>query len=131
MIEAGMTVQIDAAGNIIGHYAGMQLGAAALATGSHIDTVPVGGRYDGCLGVLAGLEIVRTLNENEVHLNHPIEVIVFTDEERSVIGSKTMAGGNQRITRTLLPLGWHPDPALFRKSGRKLGSNCSGETRSR
>jgi beta-ureidopropionase / N-carbamoyl-L-amino-acid hydrolase len=92
MVDAGMTVQIDAAGNIIGRYAGTRAGAAALATGSHIDTVPVGGRYDGCLGVLAGLEVVRTLNDNKIRLIHPIEVIVFSDEERSVIGSKTMAG---------------------------------------
>ncbi|MBM0744039.1 Zn-dependent hydrolase [Phormidium sp. CLA17] len=92
MLDAGMTVRIDAAGNMIGRYAGLQTDAPALATGSHIDTVPVAGRYDGCLGVLAGLEVVRTLNENKIRLNHPLEVIVFTDEERSVIGSKTMAG---------------------------------------
>ncbi len=92
MVEAGMTVHIDAAGNLIGRYAGRFDQAAALATGSHIDTVPVGGRYDGCLGVMAGIEIVRTLHENNIRLNHPLEVIVFTDEERSVIGSKAMAG---------------------------------------
>jgi N-carbamoyl-L-amino-acid hydrolase len=92
MVEAGMTVQIDPAGNIIGRYAGRYGKAPALATGSHIDTVPVAGRYDGCLGVVAGIEAVRVLNENNIRLNHPIEVIVFTDEERSVIGSKAMAG---------------------------------------
>jgi N-carbamoyl-L-amino-acid hydrolase len=91
MIEAGMTVRIDAAGNIIGRYAGLQE-RGALATGSHIDTVPVAGRYDGVLGVLAGIEVVRTLNENNLRLEHPIEVIVFTDEECSVIGCKAMAG---------------------------------------
>mgnify|MGYP002780860434 FL=1 len=92
MKEAGMTVRIDAAGNIIGRYAGKNDELPAFATGSHIDTVPVGGRYDGCLGVLAGLEVVRTLHEHQMRLNHAIEVIVFTDEERSVIGSKGMAG---------------------------------------
>lgn len=92
MIEAGMTVRIDAAGNIIGTYAGQQEGACALATGSHIDTVPVAGRYDGVLGVLAGIEVVRVLHENAIRLAHPIEVIVFTDEECSVIGCKAMAG---------------------------------------
>jgi beta-ureidopropionase / N-carbamoyl-L-amino-acid hydrolase len=92
MVEAGMTVRTDAAGNIIGRYGGRSERAAALATGSHIDTVPIGGRYDGCLGVLAGLEMVRVLNENDVRLHHPIEAIVFTDEERSVIGAKAMAG---------------------------------------
>ena len=92
MVEAGMTVRTDRAGNIIGRYAGRSEQAASLATGSHIDTVPVGGRYDGCLGVLAGIEMVRVLHENNVRLHHPIEVIVFTDEERSVIGAKAMAG---------------------------------------
>jgi N-carbamoyl-L-amino-acid hydrolase len=92
MQEAGMSVRIDAAGNIIGRYAGQDNTLPALATGSHIDTVPVGGRFDGCLGVLAGIEVVRTLHENSIQLNHPVEVIVFPDEERSVIGSKAMAG---------------------------------------
>jgi N-carbamoyl-L-amino-acid hydrolase len=92
MIEAGMTVRTDAAGNIIGKYAGRRDGAAALATGSHIDTVPVAGRYDGCLGVLAGIEVVRVLNDNSLRLDHPIEVIVFTDEECTVLGCKAMAG---------------------------------------
>lgn len=92
MVEAGMTVRIDAAGNIIGRYDGTSPTAAALATGSHIDTVPTGGRYDGCLGVLAGIEVVRVLQARSIRLHHPIEVIVFTDEERSVIGSKAMAG---------------------------------------
>lgn len=92
MLDAGMTVRIDAAGNMIGRYEGRWAEAAAIATGSHIDTVPVGGKYDGCLGVLAGLEVVRTLQARAIRLRHPIEVIVFTDEERSVIGSKAMAG---------------------------------------
>lgn len=92
MIEAGMNVRIDAAGNIIGRYEGKQAKFPALATGSHIDTVPNGGRYDGALGVLAGIEIVRTFNENNIRLQHPIEVIVFTDEESKMIGSKAMAG---------------------------------------
>lgn len=92
MEEAGMSVRVDAAGNIIGRYAGTHPDAPALATGSHIDTVPVGGWYDGCLGVLAGIEVVRVLHENEIRLHHALEVIVFTDEERSVIGSKAMAG---------------------------------------
>lgn len=92
MIEAGMNVCIDAAGNIIGRYEGKQPNCPALATGSHIDTVPNGGRYDGNLGVLAGIEIVRTFNENNIRLQHPIEVIVFSDEENTMIGSKAMAG---------------------------------------
>ncbi|MCY7337766.1 MAG: Zn-dependent hydrolase [Chamaesiphon sp.] len=92
MVEAGMTVRTDAAGNIIGRYEGTNPDAGAIATGSHIDTVPTGGIYDGCLGVLAGIEVVRVLQDRSIRLYHPIEVIVFTDEERSVIGSKGMVG---------------------------------------
>ena len=92
MEDAGMTTRIDAAGNVIGRYAGKYENARAFATGSHIDTVPVGGAFDGCLGVLAGIEVIRTLQENHLRLNHPLEVIVFSDEERSVIGSKAIAG---------------------------------------
>ena len=92
MVEAGMAVRTDAAGNLIGTYAGRKIGAPSLATGSHIDTVPSGGEYDGTLGVLAGIEVVRVLRENNIHLNHPVEVIVFTDEESSMIGCQAMAG---------------------------------------
>ena len=91
MEQVAMDITIDAAGNIIGRYSGTQ-DLPALATGSHIDTVPAGGRYDGALGVLAGIEVVATLHESGQRLNHPIEVIVFTDEEGEMIGSKAMAG---------------------------------------
>ncbi|MDG2617581.1 Zn-dependent hydrolase [Thermoleptolyngbya sichuanensis XZ-Cy5] len=92
MIEAGMTVRTDAAGNLIGRYEGTDPNAPALATGSHIDTVPSGGPFDGALGVLGGIEVVRTLKENSLRLRHPIEVIVFTDEESSMIGGQAIAG---------------------------------------
>lgn len=92
MEESGLSVSIDAAGNMIGTYAGTRSDAAALATGSHIDTVPSGGRYDGTLGVLAGIEVVRTLHEHQIWLKHPLQVIVFTDEEGGMIGSKAMSG---------------------------------------
>ena len=92
MIESGMTVRSDAVGNIIGTYAGTESGTAALATGSHIDSVPVGGRFDGCLGVLAGIEVARVFQESQIRLRHPFEVIVFSDEENSVIGCKAIAG---------------------------------------
>jgi N-carbamoyl-L-amino-acid hydrolase len=92
MREAGMTMRIDAAGNIIGTYAGQKPGAPALMTGSHIDTVPTGGRYDGALGVLAGIEVVRVLREHSIRLDHPVEVVVFTDEEGGMIGAKAISG---------------------------------------
>ena len=92
MQAIGMSVRIDTAGNLIGRYAGRYEGSAAFATGSHLDTVPNAGIYDGTYGVLAGLEVVRTLYENNIQLDHPLEVIVFADEERTMIGSKAMTG---------------------------------------
>jgi N-carbamoyl-L-amino-acid hydrolase len=92
MLNAGMTVRIDAAGNLIGRYPGEMDYLPALATGSHLDTVPNGGHYDGVYGVLAGLEVVQTLREDGRRLRHPLEVIVFTDEEGSMIGSKALSG---------------------------------------
>jgi len=92
MEEIGMSTRVDTAGNLIGHYAGRFPHSAVIATGSHLDTVPNAGIYDGTYGVLAGLEVVRTLSENNIQLDHPLEVIVFADEERTMIGSKAMAG---------------------------------------
>jgi N-carbamoyl-L-amino-acid hydrolase len=103
MAAAGMVTRIDAAGNLIGRYGGQQDTAPALATGSHIDTVPSGGRFDGVLGVLAGIEMVATLHEQRIRPQHPLEVIVFTDEESTMIGCQAMAG-------TVLPTAdaYHP-----------------------
>ncbi|MEO1399780.1 MAG: Zn-dependent hydrolase [Cyanobacteria bacterium J06635_1] len=92
METAGMTVTIDTAGNMIGRYPGRFPHAPALATGSHLDTVPNAGIYDGAYGVLAGLEVARTLHEQGLQLDHSLEVIVFADEERTMIGSKAMTG---------------------------------------
>ena len=92
MEAAGMTVNIDAAGNMIGCYPGRYPQAPALATGSHLDTVPNAGIYDGTYGVLAGVEVARTLHEQGIQLDHSLEVIVFADEERTMIGSKAMTG---------------------------------------
>lgn len=92
MIAADMQVKIDAGGNIIGRYAGRRPDLPAIATGSHIDTVPNAGHYDGTYGVLAALEVVRSLQENSLQLEHPLEVIVFADEEGSMIGCKAMSG---------------------------------------
>lgn len=92
MEAAGTSVRVDAAGNLIGTYAGKQAGAPAIAMGSHSDTVPLGGRYDGTLGILAGIEVVQSLREADVRLHHPLEIIVFADEEGGMLGSKAMAG---------------------------------------
>ncbi|NGM87965.1 Zn-dependent hydrolase [Parapusillimonas sp. SGNA-6] len=80
MIDLGMKVAIDQIGNIIGTRAGRR-DLAPVMTGSHIDTVRAGGYYDGNLGVLAGLEVVATLNDAGVELDRPLQVAVFTNEE--------------------------------------------------
>ncbi|GBC68536.1 N-carbamoyl-L-amino acid hydrolase [archaeon HR01] len=81
MREAGLEVRIDKVGNIIGRRNGTDNSLPAVAFGSHIDTVPNAGMFDGCLGVLAGLEAVRTLNENNIVTRHPLELISFSNEE--------------------------------------------------
>ena len=97
MREAGLEVRIDTAGNIIGRRAGSDNSLPAIAMGSHTDTVPLGGKYDGALGVMGAIEVVKTLAENSHVTRHPIEAIVFTNEEgtrfhRWLIGSRAMAG---------------------------------------
>ena len=97
MREAGLEVRIDTGGNIIGRKAGADDSLPAIAMGSHTDTVPLGGKYDGALGVMGAIEVVRTLSENGHVTRHPLEAIVFTNEEgtrfhRWLIGSRAMAG---------------------------------------
>jgi N-carbamoyl-L-amino-acid hydrolase len=80
MRELGLAVSIDAIGNVVGVRVGRRNGPPVM-TGSHIDTVRTGGRYDGNLGVLAGLEVVATLNDAGIVTEHPLAVAFFTNEE--------------------------------------------------
>ncbi|WP_299091070.1 Zn-dependent hydrolase [uncultured Metabacillus sp.] len=94
MEEAGMTITVDAVGNVIGTY-GEE--SETVMLGSHIDTVPEGGKYDGALGVLAAIEVVQTIHEQQLSLSKKIEVVAFKDEEGTrfgfgLIGSRAMAG---------------------------------------
>lgn len=96
-LEIGMTVRTDEVGNIIARREGLDDSLPAVVIGSHLDTVYSGGRFDGVLGVVAGLEIVRTLAEEGITTLHPIEVISFACEESSrfnfsTLGSKAMIG---------------------------------------
>ena len=97
MQEAGLETRIDTAGNIIGRRPGSDDSLPAIAMGSHTDTVPKGGKYDGALGVMAALECAQTLADSNLTLRHPVEVMVFTNEEgtrfhRWLIGSRAMSG---------------------------------------
>ena len=96
MRAAGLTVTVDAAANVIGRLPGRQAGPSIM-TGSHLDTVQAGGRFDGIAGVLAGLEVARCLHEAGRRLARPLEVVNFTCEEPSdfglsTIGSRAMSG---------------------------------------
>jgi beta-ureidopropionase / N-carbamoyl-L-amino-acid hydrolase len=97
MTDAGLTVAIDAGGNLVGRREGTEPGLAPIVTGSHSDTVPGGGRFDGIAGVLAGIEVARALRDAGVLLRHPLEIIDFLAEEpsgfgTSCIGSRALAG---------------------------------------
>jgi N-carbamoyl-L-amino-acid hydrolase len=92
MKKAGLNPTIDAAGNIIGKRNGKNPSLKPIAFGSHIDMVPDGGNYDGTLGSIAALELIEIFNENNFVTEHPLEVIIFANEEGGTIGSKAMVG---------------------------------------
>jgi allantoate deiminase len=93
--ELGLETEIDAAGNVLGRWEEGE--GTAVLVGSHLDTVPRGGRYDGTLGVLAALEVVRTLRREGVSLRRPLWIVSFNDEEGSrfqtgMLGSRAFIG---------------------------------------
>jgi N-carbamoyl-L-amino-acid hydrolase len=92
MRDAGLEVRVDAAGNIIGRRRGTDARLPAIMTGSHIDSVPQGGNYDGDVGALGAVEIAELLKAHGIATRHPFEFVVFADEEGGVIGSQAMAG---------------------------------------
>ena len=115
MKALGLDVRIDAIGNVIGVRAGQE-NLAPVMTGSHIDTVRTGGRYDGNYGVLAGLEVVRALNAAGIVTRRPVAVAFFTNEEGArfqpdMLGSLVYAGG----------LGLNEAYAAADKDGRSVG----------
>jgi N-carbamoyl-L-amino-acid hydrolase len=95
--SAGLETRIDASGNLIGRRPGKEPGRGTLMLGSHSDTVPDGGRFDGIAGVVAALEVARSLAERGITLTHDLEIVDFLAEEVSIfgvscIGSRGMAG---------------------------------------
>ncbi len=91
MREAGLSIRVDTAGNILGRREGREP-LPPLLMGSHIDSVPDGGAYDGNVGSLGALEAAWTLADNDVTTRHPIEVVIFQNEEGAVVGSEAMGG---------------------------------------
>ena len=96
MREAGLRVTVDQMGNIFGERAGREP-LPPVMMGSHVDSVPTGGKYDGQLGVLCGLETIRALNTHAIRTRHPVTLAIFTNEEGArfqpaMIASGVMAG---------------------------------------
>jgi N-carbamoyl-L-amino-acid hydrolase len=124
--DAGLAVHIDTAGNLIGRLEGTDPSLGVIAVGSHSDTVPSGGRFDGIAGLATGLEVVRSLRDASVRLGHAIEIIDFLAEEPSeyglsCIGSRGMVGaldagmleltepGGEKLGEALRRVGADPD----------------------
>ncbi len=96
MRQAGLRVSVDQMGNIFGERAGAP-GLPPVMMGSHVDSVPTGGKYDGQLGVLCGLEVIRALDDHKIRTRHPVTLVIFTNEEGArfqpaMIASGVMAG---------------------------------------
>jgi N-carbamoyl-L-amino-acid hydrolase len=131
MKEAGLKIHIDEAGNIIGRKEGTDSSLPPIMFGSHTDTVPHGGKFDGAVGVLGAIECTQVLSENSINTRHPLEVVVFTDEEGGLIGSKAIIGtltpealevvshSGKAVGEGILALGG--DPEALDKTSRKKG----------
>lgn len=92
MRDAGLETEIDLAGNLVGRRAGADTNLPPIVMGSHTDSVPHGGNYDGPVGVLGAVEVAHTLSEASMTTRHPLEVVVFQNEENGKTGSRAMVG---------------------------------------
>ena len=92
MKNLGLKVEVDYAANIIGRKEGANKELKPIIFGSHIDAVPNGGHYDGPLGVIGGIEALETILDNKIITSHPLELIIFTNEEGGVFGSRALVG---------------------------------------
>ncbi len=105
MLESGLTPVVDVAGNLVGRRPGKIDGLAPIVTGSHIDTVPNGGHYDGIVGTMAAIEVARALHDAGVELDHALEVVIWSNEEGGKTGSRSYAGSVQAREMDLPSLG--------------------------
>jgi len=120
---AGLEVRVDGIANIIGRLPGEDPEAEAIVLGSHLDSVPQGGRFDGALGLMIALELVETMRDLNIRLAHPIEIVSFSDEEGGLLGSRGWIGtltsedleeeyGDRPLSDILREMGLDPDHAL-------------------
>ena len=91
--QAGLAVRVDAMGNMFARRAGRDPSRLPVLFGSHLDSQPSGGKFDGALGVIAGLEVMRTLNDLDLTTEAPLELVNWTDEEGSRFGKSLMGSG--------------------------------------
>ena len=131
MKAAGLETRIDAAGNLIGRRAGAKPGLGTILVGSHSDTVPDGGRFDGIAGTIAALEVARSLKDRDIELDHDLEIVDFLAEEVSIfgvscIGSRGMTGqipeawlsrvsGDRTLSQGITEVGGDPSVLLPQK----------------
>jgi len=99
--KAGLTIRQDAIGNIFARWSGSEPNAPAVGTGSHIDAIPNAGKYDGVVGVLGGLEAIRSLQRSGFRPKHSIELLVFTSEEPTRFGIGCL--GSRMLSGTMTP----------------------------
>ena len=92
-VDEGLKMGLDTMGNMFARREGDDPNALPVMVGSHLDTQPTGGKYDGVLGVLAGLEIIRSLNELDIKTKHPIEIVNWTNEEGTRFAPPMLASG--------------------------------------
>ncbi|GES50721.1 Zn-dependent hydrolase [Rhizobium sp. NBRC 114257] len=131
MKAAGLETRIDAAGNLIGRRTGAKPGLGTILVGSHSDTVPDGGRFDGIAGTIAALEVARSLKDRGIELDHDLEIVDFLAEEVSIfgvscIGSRGMTGqipeawlsrvsGDRTLSEGIAEVGGDPSVLLSQK----------------
>lgn len=92
MEDAGLTVTVDLAGNLVGHLPGRLGESSPIVIGSHLDSVPQGGSYDGQVGTAGALEVALSLRDQGIEPDHPLEVTVFQNEEGGKTGSRALVG---------------------------------------
>ncbi|MDR4886848.1 M20 family metallo-hydrolase [Fredinandcohnia sp. QZ13] len=137
MEEAGLSARIDHFGNLIGRLEGKNPDEPILMLGSHIDSQPYGGRFDGAIGVLGAIEVIQTMKENQIVPNQPMEVIAFSDEEgcrfnKGLFGVRGILGNLEEgelerkdkdgVTRREALIEFGCDPSKFKESEYPKGS---------
>jgi N-carbamoyl-L-amino-acid hydrolase len=121
--EAGCSVRVDDLGNVYGRRPGADPAAPPVVFGSHLDTVPTGGKFDGALGVVAAVEVVRALNDAGVATRHPLEVVDWTNEEGAWFPPAMLASGVVcgRFTLEEAYAARNPEGRTFEEDLRRIG----------